>query len=140
MRFLRNENSFLKGQDLLREIESLPVLPVHEPRLPTPELVASGSDSEDSDSDGPGKPVSLLTLTAQSKLLYREVIKFSSSPKVVDLTAGRPKDGNARGWVSKKKTPAYQVWERRMEGEKLTRKLGSLQERTSSIQSILSRR
>ena len=52
MRFLRHENSFLKGQDLLRDIEALPPLPAPASRQPTPPLVASGnSDSSDSDSD-----------------------------------------------------------------------------------------
>lgn len=38
VRFLRTENSFLKGQDLLKEIEALP--PLQEPmsRLPTPPI------------------------------------------------------------------------------------------------------
>lgn len=52
VRFLRTENSYLKGQDLLREIEALP--PLNEPmsREPTPPLVPSTlSDSDDSDSD-----------------------------------------------------------------------------------------
>ena len=57
VRFLRTENSYLKGQDLLREIESLP--PLNEPisREPTPPLVPSTlSDSDDSDSDEPPPP------------------------------------------------------------------------------------
>ncbi|TFY63700.1 hypothetical protein EVJ58_g3096, partial [Rhodofomes roseus] len=81
VRFLRTENSYLKGQDLLREIESLP--PLREPisREPTPPLVPSTlSDSEDSDSDELPPPPTLRTLAAESKLLYREVINYTSSP------------------------------------------------------------
>ena len=137
LRFLRTENSYLKGQDLLREIESLPRLPTPVLREPTPPLVPSGlSDSDDSDLDGPATPISLHTLAAESKLLYREVFKYTASPRVVDITSRSGKDG-ARAWMPKKKTPAYQVWERRMEGEKLGRRLKGLLERTNSIQAVV---
>ena len=50
VRFLRTENSYLKGYDLMKEIESLPVLPLG--RQATPPLVASGnSDTDDSDAE-----------------------------------------------------------------------------------------
>lgn len=137
LRFIRTENSYLKGQDLLREIESLPRLPTPVLREPTPPLVPSGlSDSDDSDSDGPTTPISLHTLAAESKLLYREVFKYTASPRVVDITSRASKDGS-RAWMPKKKTPAYQVWERRMEGEKLSRRLKGLLERTNSIQAVV---
>ena len=140
VRFLRTENSYLKGQDLLREIESLPKLPTLVPREPTPPLAPSGlSDTDDSDSEGPATPISLTTLAAESKLLYREVFKYTASPKVVDITSRTSKDGSGRAWVPKKKTPAYQVWERRMEGEKLSRRVKGLLERTNSIQAVVSR-
>ncbi|THH01217.1 hypothetical protein EW026_g1444 [Hermanssonia centrifuga] len=135
VRFFRTENSYLKGQDLLREIEALPVLPRHVNREPTPPLVPSGgSDTSDSDSDDPSTPISLRTLTAESKLLYRDVIKYTSSPKVVDLSVvrkERAQEGGQRPWIPKKKTPAYQVWERKMEGERLGRRVKGLLERTS---------
>ena len=103
-----------------------------------PELVSSGNpDSSESDSEEPVQPPSLRTLAAESKILYREVIKYSSSPKVVDLSVARKKregeDKSGKAWLPRKKTPAYQVWERKMEGEKLGRKLQGLLERTSAI-------
>ncbi|KAH8094699.1 dynactin, partial [Cristinia sonorae] len=145
VRFLRTENSFLKGQDLLKEIESLPAL--HEPfsRLPTPPLVASGaSDSSDSDLDDSPSPPSLRTLAAESKLLFRDVIKYTASPRVVDLSVRKKKraegeDGEekasmgTKAWLPKKKTPAYQVWERKQEGERLGRRVQALLERTNSL-------
>ena len=139
VRFLRQENSFLKGQDLLREVEALPQL---SQRQPTPPLVPSRpSDSEDSDSeiDGPATPVSLRTLAAESKLLYREVIKYASSAKVVDLSTARTSrtDGSeGKPWMPKRKTPAHQVWERRQEGERLGKRLRGLVERTNHLQVI----
>lgn len=144
VRFLRTENSFLKGQDLLKEIESLP--PLQEPlsRLPTPPLIASTADNSDSDSDELPPPPTLRTLAAESKLLYRDVIKYTSSPRVVDLSVLKKKraegDGGeekastgTRGWLPKKKTPAYQVWERKQEGERLGRRVQALLERTNSL-------
>ncbi|KAL4247405.1 dynactin subunit family protein [Abortiporus biennis] len=159
VRFFRTENSYLKGQDLLREIESLP--PLQEPisRMPTPPLTPSGnSDTSDSDSDEPPSPPTLRTLAAESKLLYRDVIKYTSSPRVVDLSVlrrrkaaaadtatekGDDSSANAtgkasshRGWLPRKKTPAYQIWERKMEKEKLERRVQGLLERTSAISNI----
>lgn len=152
VRFLRTENSFLKGQDLLKEIEALP--PLQEPlnRLPTPPLVPSGaSDTSDSDLDDPPTPPTLRTLAAESKLLYRDVIKYTTSPRVVDLSVlkkkraavaesgggeGDEKTGTGigtRAWLPRKKTPAYQVWERKQEGERLGRRVQALLERTNSL-------
>ena len=38
-----------------------------------------------------------------------------------------------RGWLPKKKTPAYQVLERKLEGERLGRRVQGLLERTNAI-------
>ena len=148
VRFLRSENSYLKGQDLLKEIQALPDLPESLSRLPTPPLVASaGNDSSDSEDDAPTPPT-LRTLAAESKLLYRDVIKYTSSPRVVDLSVLKKKRaeggegekttatevGNGtRGWLPRKKTPAYQGWERKQEGERLGRRVQALLERTNSL-------
>ena len=137
VRFLRHENSYLKGQDLLRDLETLPPLPAPASRQSTPPLVASGnSDASDSDSDDPLGPVSLRTLTAESKLLFRDVIKYASSPRVVDLSVMRTQRGEGedkpiRPWLPKKKTPAHQVLERKLEGERLGRRVKGLLERTN---------
>ncbi|RDB28736.1 Dynactin, isoform [Hypsizygus marmoreus] len=136
VRFLRTENSYLKGQDLLREIESLPPLPEPISREPTPPLDPSGlSDTDDSDSDTPPPPT-LRSLTTETKLLYRDVIKFSSSPRVVDLSKLNAKRAEAKGgkvWMPRKQTPAHQVWERKMEGERLSRRVQGLLERASAL-------
>ncbi|KAG6911272.1 hypothetical protein DXG01_002111 [Tephrocybe rancida] len=140
VRFLRTENSYLKGQDLLREIENLPPLPVSLSRMPTPPLDPSGfSDSDDSDSDAPPPPPTLRSLTTETKQLYRDVIKFSSSPRVVDLSALNAKRAEAKGgkvWLPKKETPAHQVWERKMEAERLSRRVRGLLERANTISNL----
>jgi dynactin 1 len=136
------ENSYLKGQDLLRDVEALPALPEPIMRESTPPLVPSRlSDSEESDteSDGPATPVTLRSLAAESKLLYREVINYATSAKVVDLSTARTSRTDrteGKAWVPRKKTPAYQVWERRQEGQRLGKKLKGLVERTSHLQVV----
>jgi len=149
------ENSYLKGQDLLQEIQALPELraPSSLSRMPTPPLEPSGlsdTDEEDDEFDSeaktkPKRPPTLRSLATETKLLYRDVIKFSASPRVVDLSttsAGRSRsrkleDGSVvaagRGWVPRKKMPAHQVWERRVEAERLGRRVKGLMEKASSI-------
>lgn len=138
VRFLRSENSFLKGQDLLKEIENLPALPEPFPREPTPPLVPSTLSDSDSDSDDePRAPPTLRSLAVESKLLYREVIKYTSSPRLVDLSVLREKreggPATTRAWMPRKKTPAYQLFERKMQGERLGKRLKGLLELTNHI-------
>jgi dynactin 1 len=150
------ENSYLKGQDLLHEMQALPELraPIPPQRMPTPPLEPSGlSDTdEDDESDSSGSPKTKLkppptlrSLAAETKLLYRDVIKFSASPRVVDLSATsanrsrskRLEDGSVvavgRGWAPRKNMPAHQVWERKVEAERLSRRVKGLMEKASSI-------
>ena len=132
------ENSYLKGQDLLREIESLPPLVQPITRTPTPALDPSGNtDTEESDSDDESPaPPTLFSLSTETKRLYRDVMKYSSAPRVVDLTDLNTKRAAAKGgkvWVPKKKTPGHQVIERKMEGERLTRRVHGLLARASAI-------
>ncbi|KAJ7729076.1 dynein associated protein-domain-containing protein [Mycena maculata] len=138
VRYLRTENSYLKGQDLLREIEALPPLPEPISRISTPPLDPSGlSDSDDSDSeDRPRSPPTLRSLAMETKILYRDVIQFSSAPRVVDLTALNAKRAQANGgrvWMPKKSMPAHQVLERKMEAERLSRRVRGLLDRASVI-------
>jgi len=137
VRFLRMENSYLKGNDLMRELDELPSLPVPKSlsRLPTPPLDASGlSDTDDSDSEPSLKVPSVRSLTTETKALYREVIKFSATPRVVDLSATKTSDGNTKAWMPKKKTPTYQVWERKAQAERLSRRVQGLLERTNAME------
>ena len=151
------ENSYLKGQDLLHEMQALPELRVPSllSRTPTPPLEPSGlSDTDDEDGgpdskDSPGtksrRPPTLRSLATETKLLYRDVIKFSASPRVVDLSAisankrktKKLEDGTVvavgRGWVPREKMPAHQVWERKVEGERLSRRVKGLMERASTV-------
>jgi dynactin 1 len=72
-------------------------------------------------------------------VLYRDVIRFSSSPRVVDLSALHAKRSEAKGgkvWIPKKQTPGHHVWERKMEAERLSSRLKGLLDRASTINSI----
>jgi dynactin 1 len=136
VRFLRMENSYLKGNDLMREIDELPPLPETRHRLPTPPLDTSGlSDTDESDTEtGSSRKVpSVRSLAMETKTLYREVIKFSSTPRVVDLSTTKTSQGGGKGWVPRKKTPTYQVWERKTQAERLNRRVQGLLERTSLV-------
>ena len=147
VRFLRTENSYLKGQDLLREIDSLPPLPGTAARRPaTPPLepsTISDSDSE-TDHDGarlatPPPRISLRALATETKLLYRDVIQFSSSPRIVDLSvvnAKRAEAKNGKVWMPKKKTPAHQVWQRKAEAERLSRRVQGLLDRADKYSCV----
>ncbi|KAJ7597843.1 dynactin [Mycena floridula] len=139
VRYFRTENSYLKSHDLLREIEALPPLP--QPRVKTPALVPSGTSdsSDDSDSDGPSTPPTLRSLATETKMLYRDVIHFSSSPRVVDLSALNAKRMEANGtgmWMPKKKMPAHQVRERKLEAERLQRRVKGLMDRATAVGAI----
>ncbi|KAI6012667.1 dynein associated protein-domain-containing protein [Pisolithus orientalis] len=139
VRFLRTENSYLKGQDLLKEIQALPPLPDPVTRIATPPLDPPGtSDTDESDYDIPSTPPTLRSLATETKVLYRDVIKFSSSPRVVDLSVLRAKraegEGKAgRGWLRKKDMPAHQILERKLEAERLRKRVKGLLDRASVL-------
>ncbi|KAF8337534.1 dynein associated protein-domain-containing protein [Cantharellus anzutake] len=129
VKFLRSENSYLKGQDLLKEIYALP---------PLPDLESSYESSSDEESEPEridsidviesDDPPSLRTLNTATKLLYREVLSFNSSPRVVDLSAVNQSPGS---WLPQKKSPHYQIWERSIEADKLRERVRNLAAKTS---------
>ncbi|KAG8957368.1 hypothetical protein FRC03_010211 [Tulasnella sp. 419] len=131
VRFLRSENSYLKGQDLLREIYSLPdlhdIAPVTPPLSPKAEEDPSVVKAVPSDP----KPT-LRSLTTESKLLYHDVLTFSANMRVVDLSAVNKR----KAWISHKKTPAHQLWEQRMEADKLNRRVKGLVEKATNLAAI----
>ena len=126
---------------MLREIQMLP--PLREPidRSPTPPLDPSSlSDTDDSsdDSDSP-RPPTLRSLAAETKLLYREVFRFSSSSRVVDLSPLNAKRAEAKGgkiWIRRNFSPRQQVLQRRIEAERLSRRVQGLVARTNVLGSI----
>ena len=151
VRFLRSENLYLKGQDLVRSLHTLP---------PLPDLVPSGEDSSEDGSEidesgfspptpSPVTSKSIRELDTASKVLYRDLLTFSSSPRVVDLsplnsrsTSVKIPNGNAghqpdskrsRGWLPQKNLPHHQLWQRSLEAEELHERLQGLNERAILI-------
>lgn len=128
---MRNENAYLKSYDLLKEIQSLPPL---ERRMDTPPLDRSETPSESDESDYERRPTNLRTLATETKVLYRDVIKFSSSRRVIDLSAlNKQRVEQGKKWVPKKQTPAQQVWENKNEAEELGRRVRALLSRARDI-------
>lgn len=142
VRYLRMENSFLKGRDLLKDLQSLPALPEPMSRASTPALDPSTlSDSDDSDSDSPHSPFTLHSLAIESKVLYEDVIKFSTSPRVVDLSVLQKKrtEAGAMGrkfWMPKSSTPAHQVLQRKLEAKRLSRRMRGLLDRATALPGV----
>lgn len=104
------------------------------------------SDSDEDEVEPLEPPRTLRALATETKMLYRDVIQFSSSPRVVDLSAlhakrarttageGEAKKGTTtRGWMRRKDMPAQQVLERRMEAERLSRRVRGLMDRASAL-------
>lgn len=163
MRFLRTENGYLKGQDLLKEIQSLPSLgpaPYDTPQ--TPYAAADGEEELDSDdpqqtaghvvhtkskntdagvginregdgrgANAGGEKTSLQALSTESKLLYRELLEYSASPKLIDLDMLEQE--RKRGWTPQRKTAAYQLWERKREGDRLKKQVQGLRLHTARL-------
>jgi dynactin 1 len=163
VRFLRTENGYLKGQDLLKEIQSLPSLgpaPYDTPK--TPYAAADGGEELDSDdpqqtaghvvhtkskntgagvgvnregdgrgANAKGEKTSLQALSTESKLLYRELLEYSASPKLIDLDMLEQE--RKRGWTPQRKTAAYQLWERKREGDRLKKQVQGLRLHTARL-------
>lgn len=131
MRYLRSENAYLKGQDTLRELNTLPNLSLlPSSRESTPPLIGDETDPE-SDLDDDSHPITLRSLATESKLLYRDVISFSSSPRVVDLSLSQRSTGAA--WAPKRLSPMYQVQARKREAERLNRRVAGLLDRAKNL-------
>lgn len=110
VRFLRSENSYLKSQDLLLELDqlptySLPPLPPSESSSPTP----TGLPTTASSLLPTSAAVLQRTLLTESKLLLRDARVLSATPKMIDLSQVRP-NGKVGGWKSRSRDPVSQ-WE-----------------------------
>lgn len=98
----------------------------------------SEGDEDEEDRKVTRTPPTLRALTTETKILYRDVLRFSSSPRVVDLSVlnekrQESKSTGVRGWMPKKNTPAAQVLERKMQAERLGRRVQGLLERASAL-------
>lgn len=159
VRFLRTENGYLKGQELLKEIQSLPALgelsSASDPPSTPPLVSDAGSDDDSSEVMGvisrknaahlegrshqnvgsqDGAPGSLRSLSTESKLLYRELLDYSASPRLIDLEALEQE--RKQGWMPQRKTAAHRLWERRREGDRLGKMVKGLMGRVQSAGAV----
>ncbi|GAA5900012.1 uncharacterized protein JCM6883_006062 [Sporobolomyces salmoneus] len=135
IRFLRSENSYLKSQDLLAELDSLPSyeLPPTPPLTPEPP-----STSDDEELSAP--PLSLVaarstrsTLPAQSfairsKQLLREARLISATPQLVDLSQVSRVNSTDTRERSARRDPKQQLWAEKERVRNLERKMRNLVE------------
>ncbi|KAI5478786.1 dynactin [Pseudohyphozyma bogoriensis] len=121
VRFLRSENSYLKSQDLLAELEHLPSysLPPSAPTAPAGVPSPPGRTL-------PHDPVALRqSFATESKLLLREARLLSSTPRVVDLSLARP-SGTVAGWQPSARAPENQYLAEKERVRSLGRKVEKL--------------
>ncbi|KAG8833690.1 hypothetical protein FRC17_010222 [Serendipita sp. 399] len=176
VRFLRTENGYLKGQEMLKDIQSLPSLAGPASgrtsagfgiSLVPPPSAQDVDDTPSDDIDDDHSKVtskdakagtsrikgdagqmnkeesvgntgvrkgSLQALSTESKLLYRELLEYSASPKLVDL--GVLEEERKQGWIPQRRTAAYRLWERKREGDRLRKQVQGLQLQAARLTSL----
>ncbi|POW00683.1 hypothetical protein PSHT_12902 [Puccinia striiformis] len=154
-RYLRAENSYLKSQTLLKQLNALPSYSVSPPAFPP--VLPGDSEGNPSSMDAdqtstedlrsPSNPIDQLRkFTEESKKLYREALSISANPRVVDLSIVKrptflpnPSGSNvknpAKVWQFKERLPEVQVAKRKEEIEKLRAKIEAFKQRTHQIAS-----
>lgn len=144
IRFLRNENSLLKSKDLYEDVRMLPPLRSLPDVPAVPELVEDGGSDVESEGPVTPKPRTPKTpksplvknantrqaLDTETKLLYRELAKFSAAPRIVDLSGF---DGKGPAWRSRKNSPEAQAWRWTMERVGLEKKVEDLAGRVKAL-------
>lgn len=136
VRFLKQENSLLKGQSMLRDLEELkPIVerpvskaappvetePVHVGR-PRPTLPTMPSDPV----------VREQALASEARSLKREALMLSATPRLVDLVSARPSGAKRPGWQSMARAPEAQYRSEKERMRALARKFDALRERQAS--------
>ncbi|PLW33329.1 hypothetical protein PCANC_25944 [Puccinia coronata f. sp. avenae] len=157
-RFLRAENSYLKSQGLLKQLNALPTYSVLPPAFPPVlpgdsdgSLRSPGADqTEEDEVHAAASPTDQLRKAAEeSRRLYREALAISANPRVVDLSiVKRPSllpasasdppqllPGRTKVWQFKERLPEVQVAKRKEEIDKLRKKVEAFKQRTHRIAS-----
>ncbi|KAI9631947.1 dynein associated protein-domain-containing protein [Dioszegia hungarica] len=135
IRYLRSENALLRSKDLFSALHSLPSLPYTPfiaPEPSVPELDPSTPDSPASSTSSLPETPTRHALETESKLLFREITAFQSSPRIVDISQ-LGADSTSGGWRSRKKSPEVQVWEWRKREKELGRRVEGFKERVRSL-------
>lgn len=145
VRFLRSENSLLKSRHLYPDLLSLQPLRSRSAGLavgveaPVPELEPSSPTSPSSPSSNSSfpltPPVTRHSLETERKLLFREITKLHSVPKIIDISSfgGAEDTGAGGGWRSRKNNPEVQMWDWRRKEKKLEKRVQGLKERLNEL-------
>lgn len=152
VQYLRHENALLQSRDLLAALPTLPrrncfpPLPTLDPASPSGSAASSlPEEDEDEDDAGPTTPgrntPDLHRLETETTLLFREVGRFSASPKVVDLTTIMPPVAGSKldRWMPRSKRPEAALEQRKLEGERLDARVQALKEKTARARTAQAR-
>ncbi|GAA5853786.1 hypothetical protein JCM5353_001035, partial [Sporobolomyces roseus] len=129
VRFLRSENSYLKSQDLLADLDALPTYELPPTPPLTPEPPSDDEILSPNLSRTTRKPSALpvQSFAARSKLLLREAGLISATPRLVDLSQIPPIGSDRRRpWTPAQRDPRNQLWAEKERVRALERKMKSL--------------
>ncbi|MBW0486792.1 hypothetical protein O181_026507 [Austropuccinia psidii MF-1] len=151
-RFLRAENSYLKSQNLFKQLNTLPSYSVLPPPFPpilegdsdgvstSGSIVSNELDQNNHLLNQPDENDQLRKLAIESTKLYKEALKISATPKVVDLTLVKRRTlqssepvGKRKVWQLKERLPQVQHEKRKIEVERLRKKIEIFKQRTSQV-------
>ncbi|KAK4049711.1 hypothetical protein OIV83_003986 [Microbotryomycetes sp. JL201] len=113
VRFLRQENAFIKSGDLASQLDALPALPSRallRPDLPLAtdvSTIANGVPKSAFKGDSLPVPTDARAFAVISRALVREVRLLSCSPRLVDVS--KAKQGGLPSWQPKHETPRGQL-------------------------------
>ena len=129
VRFLRSENSYLKSQDLLADLDALPTYELPPTPPLTPEPLSDDEILSPNLSRTTRKPSALpvQSFAARSKLLLREAGLISATPRLVDLSQIPPIGSDRRrAWTPAQRDPRNQLWAEKERVRALERKMKNL--------------
>lgn len=130
VRYLRSENSYLKSQDLLKQLNTLPSY------TPLPPAFPPSFAEDDASVSIPDTAFDRARrFASESKALFKEAAALSSRPKVVDLTKAK-RSGSGTGpaaWQSRARLPQEQFDRRKEEVERLRKKIEGLRELRTAL-------
>ncbi|SGY89595.1 BQ5605_C039g11758 [Microbotryum silenes-dioicae] len=141
VRFLRSENSYLKSQDLLTELDALPtyVLPAITPIMLPKETsglpVSPRRTPVASATSTTVAPLEPTSFAVQSKQLLHEARLLSATPRLVDLSGVRP--GGKKGWTPSARLPSSQLRAEKDRSKALSRKVEALWEMRPRVLAVL---
>jgi len=116
---LRRENTLLKAEGMLGQLEGLPKLYHTNDRTPRLQTRPADTDISSESDELPQTPTDKPSQRVPKKHLWLELASLQASASVIDLT----KVKSGRGWQPLRRMPEVQMFEQRREEERLVRRL-----------------